>query len=87
MQVDTPPFPVNTIELTCKKLLVRPEMADKGKGKDIVLAILACQIYHKRRLLERLRMRRLKSPKAPGADTINKPSTTVWPEHHTWSDT
>jgi hypothetical protein len=32
MQVDTQPFPVNTIELTCKKVLVRPEMADKGKG-------------------------------------------------------
>jgi hypothetical protein len=30
--VDTQPFPVNTIELTCKKVLVRPEMADKGKG-------------------------------------------------------
>jgi hypothetical protein len=37
MQVDTQPFPVNTIELTCKKVLVRPEMADKGKGKDIVI--------------------------------------------------
>jgi hypothetical protein len=37
MQVDTQPFPVNTIELTCKKVLVRPEMADKGKGKGIVI--------------------------------------------------
>jgi hypothetical protein len=37
MQVDTQPFPVNTIELTCKKVLVRPEMADKGKGKDVVI--------------------------------------------------
>jgi hypothetical protein len=34
---DTQPFPVNTIELTCKKVLVRPEMADKGKGKGIVI--------------------------------------------------
>jgi hypothetical protein len=38
MQVDTQPFPVNTIELTCKKVLVRPEMADKGKGKGIVIS-------------------------------------------------
>jgi hypothetical protein len=30
------------------------------------LAILACQLYRKRTLLERLRTRRLKSPKAPG---------------------
>jgi hypothetical protein len=37
MQVDTQPFPVNTIELICKKVLVRPEMADKGKGKGIVI--------------------------------------------------
>jgi hypothetical protein len=43
--------------------------------------ILACQIYHKRRLLERLRTRRLKSSEAPGAGTINEPSTTALPEH------
>jgi hypothetical protein len=37
MQVDTEPFPVNTIELANKKVLVRPEMADKGKSKNIVI--------------------------------------------------
>jgi pyruvate formate-lyase activating enzyme-like uncharacterized protein len=37
MQVYTQPFLVNTIELTCKKVLVRPKMADKGKGKGIVI--------------------------------------------------
>jgi hypothetical protein len=37
MQVDTQPFLVKTIELTCKNVLVRPEMADKGKGKGIVI--------------------------------------------------
>jgi hypothetical protein len=37
MQVDTQPFPVNTIDITCKKILVRPEMADKGKRKDIII--------------------------------------------------
>jgi hypothetical protein len=37
MQVDIQPFPINTIELTCKKVLVRPEMADKGKDKGIVI--------------------------------------------------
>jgi hypothetical protein len=38
MQVDTQPFPVNTIDIACKKILVRPEMADKGKSKDIILS-------------------------------------------------
>jgi hypothetical protein len=35
--VDTRPFPVNTIDIACKKILVRPEMADKGKSKDIII--------------------------------------------------
>jgi hypothetical protein len=37
IQVDTQPFPVNTIEPTSKKVLVRPKMANKGKGKSIVI--------------------------------------------------
>jgi hypothetical protein len=35
--VDTQPFPVNTIEPTSKKVLVRPEVADKGKGRNIII--------------------------------------------------
>jgi hypothetical protein len=35
--VDTQPFPVNTIEPTSKKVLVRPEVADKGKDKNIII--------------------------------------------------
>jgi hypothetical protein len=37
MQVDTQPFPINTIEPTCKEVLVRPEVVDKGKGKNIII--------------------------------------------------
>jgi hypothetical protein len=37
IQVDTQPFPVNTIETTSKKVLVRPEVADKGKDKNIII--------------------------------------------------
>jgi hypothetical protein len=37
MQVDTQTFPVNTIDIACKKILVRPEMANKGKSKDIII--------------------------------------------------
>jgi hypothetical protein len=40
MQVDTQPFPVNTIDVACEKVLVRPEMADKGKSKDIIIGDL-----------------------------------------------
>jgi hypothetical protein len=35
--VDTHPFPVNTIDIACKRILVRPKMADKGKSKDIII--------------------------------------------------
>jgi hypothetical protein len=38
MQVDTQPFPVNAIEPTCKEVLVRPEVVDKGKGENIVIS-------------------------------------------------
>jgi hypothetical protein len=38
MQVDTQPFPINIIEPTCKEVLVRPEVADKGKGENIVIS-------------------------------------------------
>jgi hypothetical protein len=38
MQVDTQPFPVNIIEPTCKEVLVRPEVADKGKGENIIIS-------------------------------------------------
>jgi hypothetical protein len=36
MQVDTQPFPINTIELAGKRVLVRLEVADKGKVKYII---------------------------------------------------
>jgi hypothetical protein len=37
VQVDTEPFPINIIELTNKRVLVRPKVADKGKCKNIVI--------------------------------------------------
>jgi hypothetical protein len=38
MQVDTQPFPVNIIEPRCKEVLVWPEVANKGKGENIVIS-------------------------------------------------
>jgi hypothetical protein len=37
MQVDTQLFPINTIDVACEKVLVRPEMVDKSKNKDIII--------------------------------------------------
>jgi hypothetical protein len=64
MQVDTQPFPINTIELANKRVLVRPKVADKGKASSLV--ILARQIYHKEELLGKLRTKRLTSPETSG---------------------
>lgn len=35
--MDTQPFPVNTIDIACKKILVQPKTTDKGKSKDIII--------------------------------------------------
>jgi hypothetical protein len=45
MQVDTEPFLVNIIEPANKKVLVRPKVVDKGKGKASSLVILSHRIY------------------------------------------
>ena len=37
MQVDTEPFPMNVIDFEGKKVLVRPNTADKGKGKEAII--------------------------------------------------
>ena len=60
-----------------KKVLVRPEMADKSKSKDIIIDDHRTSIYHRRRLLEKLWTIRLTNSAAPGADTIKEPSTTT----------
>jgi hypothetical protein len=37
MQVDKQPFPVNTLDLKCKEVLVRPVVTDKDKGKGVLI--------------------------------------------------
>jgi hypothetical protein len=37
MQVDTEPFPMNVIDFEGKKVLIRHGMADKGKGKEVII--------------------------------------------------
>jgi hypothetical protein len=52
MQVDTQPFPINIIELASKRVLVRLEVADKGKGKNIIMVILTRRYITRRNCLE-----------------------------------
>ena len=47
-------FLVNIIELANKKVLVRPEVTDKDKGKSIVIGDPHTSIYHDEWLLKRL---------------------------------
>ena len=65
MQVDTQSFPINTIELASKRVLVQLEVVGKGKGKTSSLVIVARRIYHNEELLEKLRTKRLTSLEAP----------------------
>jgi hypothetical protein len=65
IQVDTKPFAINIIELASKKVLVWPEVADKGKGKTSSLVILARRIYHIEGLFEKLQTEKLTSLEAP----------------------
>jgi hypothetical protein len=37
MQVDMEPFPMNMIDFEGKRILVRPNTTDKGKGKEIII--------------------------------------------------
>jgi hypothetical protein len=37
MQVDTEPFPMNVIDFEGKKVLIRPSIADKEKGKEVII--------------------------------------------------
>ena len=37
MQIDKAPFPVHTLELNNPKVLIRPEQAERAKGKHVVI--------------------------------------------------
>jgi hypothetical protein len=37
MQVDTEPFPMNMIDFEGKRVLIRPNTVDKGKGKEVII--------------------------------------------------
>jgi hypothetical protein len=37
MQVDIEPFPINMINFDGKKVLAQPSVADKDKGKEVII--------------------------------------------------
>jgi hypothetical protein len=37
MQVDTEPFPMNMVDFEGKRVLIRPNIADKGKDKEVII--------------------------------------------------
>ena len=37
MKLDNDPFPVNTIDMEGKKVLIRPSQAESAKGKDVIV--------------------------------------------------
>jgi hypothetical protein len=37
MQVDTEPFPMDMIDFEGKRVLIRPNIADKGKDKEVII--------------------------------------------------
>jgi hypothetical protein len=64
IKICMPHIPVSTLEAMSKKVLVRPCVVDKGKGKTLSLVTLTCQIYYVQWLLGRLCMK--ERPDAPG---------------------
>jgi hypothetical protein len=57
--VDTEPFTINIIELARKRSWFIRKCPIKAKAKTSSLVIIARRIYHKERLLEKLRTERL----------------------------
>jgi hypothetical protein len=70
MQVDTQSFPINIINLASKRVLVRLEVADKGKDKNIVIGDPRTSNISQKGIVGKLQTERLTSPDALGG-TLN----------------
>jgi hypothetical protein len=69
MQVDTHPFPINTIDVACEKVLVRREMADKGKGKGIVIGDPRMSIVSQKEIARKASEEKAKKSEGAGGQT------------------
>jgi hypothetical protein len=76
MQVDTQPFPVNTIEPTCKRVLVRPEVANKGKDKITIIDDLRTSNISQEGIARKAPDRKTTSSEASGVGSTKLPSKT-----------
>jgi hypothetical protein len=81
MQVDTEPFPMNMIDFEGKRILVRPNIADKGKDKEIVIGNTREADGN-----EKISYRKVVAEKTPnGGETLKVTITTssAWGQAHT----
>jgi hypothetical protein len=72
MQVDTEPFPMNMIDFEGKRVLIRPNTADKGKGKEVIIGnAREADVNHK------ISCRKVVAEKTPdGGETLKVTITT-----------
>jgi hypothetical protein len=89
VQINKQSFHVNIIELTDKMSWFGRMWSINIKAMTLPLVVLACQIYRKEWLLERLRTREgLIRPEAPGSKRDRpEPNNAPCPAHHEPSDT
>jgi hypothetical protein len=85
MQVDTQPFPVNVVELASKKVLVRSEVIDKGKGKNIIIGDLFMSNISQGGIARKPSDRKTNKFGGTGAGWIELPSKVPRLEHRRWS--
>jgi hypothetical protein len=89
MQVDTQPFSINTIEPTSKRVLVQPEVADKGKGKNIVIGDSRMSNISQEEIARKAPDRKTNKPEDAGGrlnqaveqSSLTRASRTVWHLH------
>jgi hypothetical protein len=75
--VITQPFPINTIEPTCKKVSVRPEVADKVKGENIVIDNPRTSNISQEEIARKAPDKETNKSGGTGADSSKEPSTTT----------
>jgi hypothetical protein len=62
-------------------------MADKVKGKGIVIGDPCMSILSQKEIAQKASDEKAKKSKGAGVGTINEPNTSAWPEHRRWSGT
>jgi hypothetical protein len=82
MQIYKQPFLVNIMELAGKKVLVRPDMADKYKGKNIIIGSPRTSEISQGVNTQEALDKRINKTGGARASTIGKPIKAPCPTHH-----